>query len=170
MKTFLAVLFAGAMLSTAAFSADGDPYREERFKAKYGRYTPAEEARRQAIVQQERATAKQCASYECCSHKRVAQENSKVTGSAWLNLWSQSKWGRTIPAGASLPAEAPAATRAKTVSNDSVAFADAWAQAKWGRSIRRADNRTEVQVASAGRAEAGCPHGSSTCDHPKCCD
>jgi hypothetical protein len=44
MKT-IAVLFAGAMLTSAVLSAMNDPGAQERFRMKYGRYAPAEEAR-----------------------------------------------------------------------------------------------------------------------------
>ena len=40
-----AVLFAGMMVASVAFAGTNDPMAEERFRMKYGRYTPAEEAR-----------------------------------------------------------------------------------------------------------------------------
>ena len=44
MKTMIAVL-AGTMLTSAAFAAAGDSFAEERFRIKYGRPSPAAEAR-----------------------------------------------------------------------------------------------------------------------------
>lgn len=99
MKTFLTVLFTGAMLSSAAFSSDGDPYREERFKAKFGRYTAIEEARRAALVQQTRTSAKECAKHECCSHKGMTHQTPKAVSNgnvAFAEAWAQAKFGRSL--------------------------------------------------------------------------
>lgn len=102
MKTLLAVLFTGAMLSSSAFSADGDPFSEARFKAKFGRYTAAEEARRGANAQQAGSSAMNCTKHECCSHKGMAaHKTSKSAGFANSNAgfedaWAQAKFGRSI--------------------------------------------------------------------------
>ena len=78
MKTYVAVLLAGAMLSATAFAAEGDSSREERFKAKYGRYTPTEEVRLQALADQD-TSQRQCTGHECCSKRRPAsRDNSRM--------------------------------------------------------------------------------------------
>jgi len=45
MKNFLTILIAGAMLAPAAFAAGNDNGSEARFRMKYGRPSPQEEAR-----------------------------------------------------------------------------------------------------------------------------
>ena len=49
MKTFSKIIIAGALLTSMSFAQQGDPFHEERFKAKFGRYSQAEEARRKSI-------------------------------------------------------------------------------------------------------------------------
>ena len=46
MTRFMTVLAAAAMFASGALAVTNEQMAEERFKAKYGRYTPAEEARR----------------------------------------------------------------------------------------------------------------------------
>ena len=72
MKTYLAVFFTAAMLASMAFGADRDPFQEERFKAKTGRYTLAEETRRQALAQLSNTRTEECIKPNCCRHKHVA--------------------------------------------------------------------------------------------------
>ena len=40
----------GVVFAIAASAASNDQLAEERYRMKYGRYTPAEEARREAVV------------------------------------------------------------------------------------------------------------------------
>ena len=49
MKTAI-VLFAGVMTASAALAAMNDRMAEERYRAKYGRNTPAEEARKRSDI------------------------------------------------------------------------------------------------------------------------
>lgn len=76
MKT-LVVFVAGALSLATAFGSD--PYAEERFKAKYGRYTPAEEARRESLKKAAKAKsteaqgeAAMCNMPGCCESKKAA--------------------------------------------------------------------------------------------------
>ena len=43
------ILFAGALLTSGTFAWSSDPFAEERYRMKTGRYTPAEEARQRAV-------------------------------------------------------------------------------------------------------------------------
>ncbi len=78
MKTLTTVLFAGAMLASACFATPNDPLAEERFKMKTGRYTPVEEARRQALDKQKTEnpqkteTKPDCMEHGCCRGANVA--------------------------------------------------------------------------------------------------
>ena len=45
----ITILLAGAIFSLNAFGGPGDPFAEERYRMKNGRYTPAEEARQKAL-------------------------------------------------------------------------------------------------------------------------
>jgi hypothetical protein len=69
------VFLAGALLISTAFGSD--PFAEERFKAKYGRYPAAEEARREGAKTAAKAQkvrdsrAATCDMPACCeSHER----------------------------------------------------------------------------------------------------
>jgi hypothetical protein len=96
MKRLLAVLFAGAMLSSAAFAADSDPFREERYKAKFGRYTPAEEARRAALVPKKLVGAEKCTSQDCCSGHAITTKTAVSDSAAFTEAWAQAKFGRSL--------------------------------------------------------------------------
>jgi hypothetical protein len=54
MKSLLNILFAGAVLASALFGSGFGA--EERFRLKYGRNTPLEEARQQAASSQMNCT------------------------------------------------------------------------------------------------------------------
>ena len=69
MNTLLTLLLAGA-LAASGTSGVNDPMAEERYRAKYGRYTPAEEARRQAAELAKRNTAPCCGHEGCCVRAR----------------------------------------------------------------------------------------------------
>jgi hypothetical protein len=51
MTTFSKIVIAGALLASMSFAQQGDPFREDRFKTKFGRYSQAEEARRKSITE-----------------------------------------------------------------------------------------------------------------------
>src|SRR5712692_3307872 len=99
MKTYLTVFFAGAVLTSVAFAADSDPFREERFKAKTGRYTPTEEARLQAFNRKLSVRKEECTNQECCRHEHTASQKQvkAIPGETqFFNAWSRAKWGRNI--------------------------------------------------------------------------
>ena len=87
MKRYLTVLFAGAMLASAAFPANGDPFQAERFKAKTGRY-PVKST----------VAAQECTS-GCCRRPQMAKMQKAPAPSDsqfFFEAWSQAKWGRSL--------------------------------------------------------------------------
>ena len=87
MKRYLTVLFAGAMLASAAFPANGDPFQAERFKAKTGRY-PVKST----------VAAQECTS-GCCRRPQMAKVQKAPAPSDsqfFFEAWSQAKWGRSL--------------------------------------------------------------------------
>ena len=140
MKPFLKIVIAGALLASMSFAQQGDPFREERFKAKFGRYSQAEEARRKSISEKA-VSEKKCADRECCRHQHTAQ-----------------------------PLQASVVSAKKEVtSNGNQAFLDAWSKAKFGRVIRRVESPSEEKLVQASPANSGTP-ASERCDRPTCCD
>ena len=77
MRTVILII-VGAISLSSAFG--NDPSFEERFKMKTGRYTPAEEARREkARLASKQATEEQFMSCEksgCCTRPKVSNEQS----------------------------------------------------------------------------------------------
>ena len=91
------ILLTGAILSVAAFSAHSDPLAEERYRAKYGRYTPAAEARQEAARQLTAAMASRVEASVCCQQMKVASRNAAVTESS-TDMHFRAKYGRSTPA------------------------------------------------------------------------
>lgn len=91
MKTAM-ILFTAAL----AFASANDRLAEERYKAKYGRYSPAEEARRKA--------AKETVSVACCRHTTATP--APVATAA--DTRHKAKYGTTF-------GKAPAAEPAETI-------------------------------------------------------
>jgi hypothetical protein len=79
------ILVALAICSSAAFSESKVNAAEERFKAKFGRYTPAEEARR---AEAEANTA----------YRDAAPAKKAVPQNVWSEQRHQAKFGRPSPA------------------------------------------------------------------------
>jgi len=104
MTTYSKIVIVGALLASMSFAQQGDPFREERFKAKFGRYSQAEKARRTSMS--ERAIAQECGDRECCHHQHATQnlrasavEKKEVTtneNQVFLDAWSKAKFGRLI--------------------------------------------------------------------------
>ena len=103
MKIFVFVI-AGALFVSAALAVD--PFAEERFKAKYGRYTPAEEARREAAKNAHRAAAKaqrpsatetaMCDMPNCCKRDKTARAEVS-TADTYTDALFRAKYGRPSP-------------------------------------------------------------------------
>ena len=140
MKTYSKIVIAGALLASMSFAQQGDPFREERFKAKFGRYSQAEEARRKS-VSEKAISEEKCADRECCRHQHAAQH----------------------PQASSVPA------KKEVTLSENQAFQDAWSKAKFGRFIRRVEGPSGEKLAQASPANSGTPV-SQPCDRPTCCD
>jgi hypothetical protein len=145
MKTYSKILIAGTLLASMSFGQQGDPFREERFKAKFGRYSQAEEARRH-LTSRKAVSEEPCADRECCRHKHAANYQPIPTVQATTT-----------------------APKNEVASNETQAFLDAWSRAKFGRVIRRAESPSVEKLAQASRANAEVPV-SDVCECPTCCD
>lgn len=94
MKTLLTILAAGSMLAAQAQTFTDSQPSEERFRAKYGRYTPAEETRRK-MVEQAKSQEHVCADH--CCHRTGAphsEPSSAVPKHGWMTDLSAAKFGR----------------------------------------------------------------------------
>ena len=140
MNTYSKVVIAAALLASMSFAQQGDPFREERFKAKFGRYSQAEEARRKSISEKA-ISGEKCADRECCRHQHAAQH---------------------------LQASAVSAKKEVT-SNGNQAFLDAWSKAKFGWVIRKVESPSGQKLAQASPTNSGA-QVSERCDRPSCCD
>jgi hypothetical protein len=85
-----AIIFAGIMVASVAFAGTNDPMAEDRYRSKYGRYTPAEEARKAA-----RLEVKADAAPPCC-HPAEAMRSRTVTWSEQEARFA-AKYGRPAP-------------------------------------------------------------------------
>ncbi|MDZ4803216.1 MAG: hypothetical protein SGI92_34080 [Bryobacteraceae bacterium] len=137
MTTLLTVIVAGALLATGTLATATDAAFEERFRAKTGRYTQAEEARRQRIA--DTSENRECAmpTISCCTRNAHTQ-NTVAPNPPWLNV----KQGRT----STTPATC---TRDNNKAAAAVSEAETWHRAKYGHATNAA---TAVNTA-----------GSATC-------
>ena len=140
MKTYSKIAIAGVLLASMAFAQPGDPFREERFKAKFGRHSQAEEARRKSISEKG-VSAEKCTNQECCRQQHAAPS---VRTSA-------------------------VSPRKEVASNEFQAFRDAWSRAKFGRVIGRVESPSGEKLAQASPANPG-TLVTELCDRPTCCD
>lgn len=90
MKTLMTLLAAGAMLASAAQALGTDPTVEERFRAKYGRYSLAEEVRRKAIAEAKHHRMV-CDGESCCHH-----DGARTAAPAQDNRWSKDYLGAQL--------------------------------------------------------------------------
>ena len=157
------VLFAGVMIATTALVAQGDPMAEERYRMKYGRYTPAEEARQKA-AKERAADATEYVGQSCCRHMKHENSGEKVTpNSASTEAYFKMKYGRSVPgaeAREKAAAEQVATHIRKCVElnrcplvavinatpsrNVAVSNSEAWFQAKFGRKAPSGERRAAI--------------------------
>ena len=94
MKT-ATVVFAGAMFASMVMAAVSDQSSEERYRAKYGRYTPAQKSRVRDVQAASAATATEPAGPVCCRswhrHDRLVVSTSISTGDRF-----RAKYGRSL--------------------------------------------------------------------------
>ena len=82
MKTVIALVVAGILTASVGVAGVNDQMAEERYRAKYGRYSPAEERRQHASEEARRNTAIGCAPEGCCraaSQDTAAAQNQTDT-------------------------------------------------------------------------------------------
>ena len=113
---------AGAMYLSTVFA--DDPGYEERYRMKMGRYTPAEEARREAArIAAKESRAKpvmNCVKHSCCANEEAQATVAKSTlGDPSAEARFRMKFGRNSPA------EERRVAAAKPVTNELVIVATA---------------------------------------------
>ena len=137
MKRLIAMSFVGAIFAAAGLAQPNSAWREQWFKAKYGRYTPMEEARQNA----ERVNAAFRAETTPQTAPRV---ETATQANSWREQWFKTKFGRYTPmeearqraeqASAAFRAETTprAAPRTQTVT-PSNSWREQWFKTKFGR-------------------------------------
>jgi hypothetical protein len=159
------MLVAGAILTLAPFSARANSETEERYRAKYGRYTEAYEAREKA--------AHKVDAPACCRNMNALFKNEPRE--SFTEALFRSKYGRSTPrveAREKLVAEANAKNVRRCVelgkctlmkadtSTPKAARAHSWSddfyRSKYGRPL--AARREEIDLAA----------GNVTCEHDCC--
>ena len=159
MKTVMSVLFAGAMLASVSIATANDQWAEERLKAKTGRYSPAEEARRADVSRAAKHNDEKCAQHACCRRQHEsAKDRNAAVGPTWTEEFLSAKFGRgTIPTTSGDHSPQPADIRTSL-------SADAWQRAKWGHSLSAGADTPPVLRAASEKVTA------NRCDRPSCCD
>ena len=87
----LTVFIAGALVALPGIASPTDNLVEERHKAKYGRYTPAEEKRRSTLKPVQ--ASNEMPDHACC--KRVAGGETLMPAAS--EAWHRAKFGRNTP-------------------------------------------------------------------------
>lgn len=158
MKTMMILLFAGAMSASAMLATTSDQWAEERMKAKTGRYSPAEEARREARARESDDQDQTCKKQSCCRHQHASAKTKRCSNCADTPL--ASKLGR----GTTAVSESSAHEKTLTAS-DASSYSDAWWRSKFGRSMPRRHAGTQTAaLAVSERSEDTC------CERVTCCD
>ncbi len=158
MKTMMILLFAGAMSGSAMLATTNDQWAEERIKAKTGRYSPAEEARREARARKPDGQDQTCRKQSCCRHQHASAQTKRSSNGADTLL--ASKLGR----GTTAVSEPSAHEKAVAASNAS-SYSEAWWRSKFGRSMPRRNAETQTAaLAVSERSEDSC------CGQVTCCD
>ena len=156
MKTAM-VVFAGAMFTSMAMAAVSDQFSEERYRAKYGRYTPAQESRLKDMQAASAVTATEPAGPACCRswHR---QDRLVVSTSISSGTRFRAKYGRSLAIderdrrSVEVPPKTEASNPVTTTSNEEARFV-----AKYGRSRSLPDLATGIDSASC--EHACCQHG-----------
>ena len=88
MNRFLKISFAGIMLAAASFAQTANSWQEQWHKAKFGRYSAAEEARQKSL-QSDTAYRE-----EATATKPPKQNAHASEGISWREQWFNTKFGR----------------------------------------------------------------------------
>ena len=129
MKKLMAVLFAGAILASVSAASASDQWAEERLKAKTGRYSPAEEARRAQLARTVKHAPEECQAACCREHS--PSTNQSFATAVPTSEFLKAKLGR----GASAPASHDQTQHASASAEPN--SSNAWARAKFGRDLGR---------------------------------
>lgn len=175
MRTVIALVVAGVVIASAGVAGVNDQMAEERYRAKYGRYSPAEERRQHASEEARRNTSIGCQTKDCC---HAASQNTAEnlpdtrTGSDATQRFI-AKWGRNPfeaePSRAMAASSVNAATApSDSADNRSVHHGDAAArlQAKTGRTGQL--DPAATQARSRVRNTELLAQASLTCEQ-ECC-
>ena len=157
MKTMMSLLFAGAMSGSAMLATTNDQWAEERMKAKTGRYSPAEEVRREARARESDGQDQTCKKQSCCRHQHASAKNKRSSNSADTLLASKLGRGTTAVTELSAHGKTFAASNASS-------YSEAWWRSKLGRSMPHTNAETQTaSLAVSERSEASC------CERATCC-
>jgi hypothetical protein len=180
------VLFAGAMLAFAALAETNTSLVEERYRAKYGRYTSAEEASR-GLAKETAGT--QYVGQACCRNmKPEAGTESATLSGPGTEAWYRMKYGRNAPRAEarelrakdalakhvhkceelnSCPLVATVALTPRETVPSTVSEARARLQAKYGRSDLGGEER-RAPVTSNEQSALRTASATVSCEH-ECC-
>ena len=96
------VLLSGVVFTFAAFAASGDQFAEERYRVKYGRYTPAEETGKKAAAVQVAAYVAGFTELGRCPLTRLGKTEARsytIAGNLTdSETRRQAKYGQTLSA------------------------------------------------------------------------
>ena len=175
MKTLIALVVAGILTASAGIAGVNDQMAEERYRAKYGRYSPAEERRQHASEEARGNTAIRCERKGCCH--AAPQDTAAVQNMPDTRAVSDAaerfvaKWGRNPleaePSRVMAGSGVTAATVPSYSANDRRVHAgDAAArlEAKTGRTAQLPPAATQARV----RNTELLAQASVTCEH-ECC-
>ena len=93
------ILFAGAMFTSAAFAWPNDPFAEERYRMKYGRYSQAEEARQKAAKEAQAKSTMNYVEQACCRLMQTSFANTTPLAASGPSMEERfrMKYGRGTP-------------------------------------------------------------------------
>ncbi|MFN0104673.1 MAG: hypothetical protein ACKV2U_21615 [Bryobacteraceae bacterium] len=98
MKTTM-VLFVATMFASMTMATAGVPLAEEQYRAKYGRYTPAYEARLKSAPAAKTPIGTENAVPDCCRSLQARDQRANGVGNAILTEErNRVKYGRYSPA------------------------------------------------------------------------
>jgi hypothetical protein len=174
MKTVIALVVAGILTASVGVAGVNDQMAEERYRAKYGRYSPAEERRQHASEEARRNTAIRCEREGCChaasQDTAAAQNHSDTRTISDAAQRFMAKWGRNPfelePSRVVAGSGATAATALSYSANDrSMHGSDAAArlQAKTGRTAQLPPAATQARMGDTELLAQ-----AVTCEH-ECC-
>lgn len=157
MRIIMTVVIAATMFATVAAKAN-DNWAEERYKAKTGRHTPAEEARRTSAARKADPKAQACAEHSCC-RRAADSHNERTVGSIQARELLRAKLGRDF-----MVQPLPHQDQQREIETGAKPnFSEEWWRAKWGRTRSTAQDE-EAMVADAKASMIDSGKALSCCD------